>query len=226
MGSLEILNGSFADVGKRYGYESVTAEFSEFKEFKIKWRRSYGWAEFEVSDYLSDAPREVMEGMAETIFSRISRRSERDYPPEMLNWITSDDFVRTKQPLYLERSRNITGSPFGEHVNLIGSYRRLVDLGLVVHDDDLVITWTKQPNVKRVGYCSVLMKVIIISSLFDSLSFPPFVVDYVLYHELIHMSKGFDPFAQRHGDDFRMLERLHPDHDEAEEWLKRLRLYL
>ena len=222
----ELLERSFADVGRRYGYDSVTAEFEEFKEFKVKWRRSCGWAEFEVSDYMTDAPREVMEGMAETIFSRIAQRSRRDYPPEMLNWMTSDDFVRNKQPLYMERSRNITRSPVGEHLNLNDSYRRLIDLGLVEKDDTIRITWTRQPNVKRVGYCSVLMKVIIISSLFDSPAFPEFVTDYVLYHELIHMSKGFDPFGQRHGTDFRDLEQLFPMHKEAEECLKRLRLYM
>ena len=226
MVSEELLTRSFADVGRRYGYDSVTAEFEEFKEFKIKWRRSCGWAEFEVSDYLTDAPREVLEGMAETIFSRIACRQRKEYPPEMLNWMTSDSFVRNKQPLYLERSRNVTKLAAGEHLDLNDSYKRLIDMGLVEYDDDIRITWTKQPNIKRVGYCSVLMKVIIISSLFDSPAFPEFVTDYVLYHELIHMSRGFDPFGQKHSIDFRAQEQLFPMHEEAEECLKRLRLHV
>jgi len=219
-----LLNESFADIGTRHGYDSVTAEFSEFKEFKIKWRRSCGWAEFEVSDYLKDAPREVMEGIAETIFSRISGQTKNGYPDDMLRWMTSDEFVLNKQPVYLSRCRNITGSQAGEHVDLMDSYERLMDLGLVTYDKDLVISWTKQPNIKRIGYCSVLMKVIMISSVFDSAMIPYFVTDYVLYHELIHMSKGFDPFGQHHDTDFQMLERLYPMCTEAEEWLKRLRL--
>jgi hypothetical protein len=224
MNTAETLSESFRSVGKEYGYDSVTAEFSGFKEFKVKWRRSCGWAEFEVSDYLKDAPPDVMRGMAETIFSKISRKARNHYPKEMLEWITSDDFVKSKQPIYLTRARNLTGTAAGEHVDLNEAYRRLADMGLVSFDEDLVISWTKQPNMKRVGYCSVLMKVIVISSIFDSPSIPTFGSDFVLYHELIHMSKGFDPFGQRHGIDFHVLEHLYPMRKEAEEWLKRMRL--
>ena len=74
------LTNSFSKVGKEYGYDCVTAEFSEFKEFKVKWTRSCGWAEFKISDYLKDAPVNVIEGLAETIFLRISRKSSKGYP--------------------------------------------------------------------------------------------------------------------------------------------------
>ena len=226
MNETKMLNDAFRTVGMEHGYDSVSADFSEFKEFKVKWQRSGGWAEFEVSDYMKDAPPEVMDGLAETIFSRISRRWSRNYPPTMMSWITSEDFVKKKQPLYLMRARNLSGRPDGVHVDLKGSYERLIDMGLTNHDKDLRISWTRHPNTKRVGYCSVLMKVIAVSSIFDDPNIPLFVSDYVLYHELIHMAKGFDPFGQRHGPDFHVLERLYPRRKEAEEWLKRLRLYL
>ena len=128
----------------------------------------------------------------------------------MMDWITSYDFVKDKQPLYIARSRNLTRSPEGEHVNLEESYQRLIDMELVERDEQIFISWTKQPNVKRVGYCSVLMKVIAISSVLDDPDVPEFVSDYVLYHELIHLSKGFDPFGQIHGNGFRALEQLFP----------------
>jgi hypothetical protein len=226
MNATENLNRSFSESGREHGYDSVTAEFCSFREFKIKWRRSCGWAEFEVSDYVSDAPQEVMNGLSETIFSRIARQTRKGYPKDMLEWITSDDFVERKQPLYLARARNITKSSLGEHADLSGSYQRLIELGLVGYDRDLVLRWTKQPNTKRIGYCSVLMKVIVISSVFDAAEIPSFVRDFALYHELIHLNKGFDPFGQRHGIDFRVLEHLFPEYAEAQEWMKRLKLYI
>jgi hypothetical protein len=144
----------------------------------------------------------------------------------MMEWITSDEFVKKKQPLYLQRARSLTRSPNGEYIDLAVSYQRLADMGLVPYDDGLVLRWTKQPNTKRIGYCSVLMKVIVISSVFDSPAIPTLVTDYALYHELIHLNKGFDPFGQRHGIDFRVLEHLYPHYDEAQEWLKRLNLHI
>jgi hypothetical protein len=220
----EILSEAFREIGREYGYDSVTAEFTEFKEFKVKWRRSCGWAEFDVSDYLMDAPMEVMKGLADVIFSRITRKTKREYPKEMLDWITSDDFVQKKQKVYIARARNIKRKAQGEHVNLNDSYKRLVKMGLVNEDKDVRFVWTKEPTARRIGYCSVLMKVVTISSIFDSPSIPSFVLDYVMYHELIHMSKGFDPFGQRHDTDFHALERLYPQRDDAEEYLKTLHL--
>jgi len=222
----KILNESFGKIGKAYGYDSVNATFTEFKEFKVKWTRSNGWAEFEVSDYTKDAPPEVLRALAEVIFSKVSGKEKDNYPEDFLKWITADEFVDRKQSTYLARCRNVTRTPKGEHVDLNESYRRLEDLGLVKRDDKIVMNWTKQPNVKRVGYCSVLMKVITISSIFDNPSIPEFVSDYVLYHELIHLFKGYDPFGRKHGTDFRTLERLYPEYAEAEDWLKRLRLYV
>ncbi|MCL2607238.1 MAG: M48 family metallopeptidase [Methanomassiliicoccaceae archaeon] len=219
------LRESFGAAGKSYGYDSVSAEFREFKEFKVKWSRSNGWADFEVSDYTKDAPPDVLEELAKMIFSRISGK-EDDYPEAFISWITADEFVRNKQSVYLSRCRNVTRTPVGKYIDLNGSYDRLEGLGLVKRDVDTVINWTKQPNVKRVGYCSVLMKVVTISSVFDDPSIPEFVSDFVLYHELIHIKKGFDPFGRKHGPDFRTLERLHPQYKEAEDWLKRLRLYV
>ena len=51
----EILNEIFKKVGNDFGYD-VSAEFAAYRDFKIRWQRSYKWAEFQVSDYLKDAP--------------------------------------------------------------------------------------------------------------------------------------------------------------------------
>jgi predicted metal-dependent hydrolase len=163
--------------------------------------------------------------MADTIFSKIARMPRKGYPQEMLSWITSDAFMKSKQPLYIARSRNVTGSPKGEHIDLRESYERLIKAGLAERYNDLKLTWTKQPNHRRVGYCSVLMKTIIISSIFDSPAIPEFVCDYVLYHELLHIKRGFDPFAQQHDEEFQAEEKLYPKWEEAEGFLKRLKLF-
>ena len=222
----KMLNEAFGKVGRTYGYESVTAKFSEFKDFKVKWRRSCGWAEFEVTDYIRDAPQNIKEEMAEMIFTMISRQTRKDYPQDLLAWISSSEFVRKNRPTFLARSKNLTQTRAGEHLDLGESYERLIEAGLVKEDKDVMIVWTKRPNVKRVGYCSILMSTVSVSSVLDTPDIPSFVADYVLYHELIHMKRGFDPFGQRHDLDFRALEQLHPMHEEAEEWLKRLRLIL
>jgi len=118
----ETLSSVFRSVGKGYGYDSVSAEFSEMREFKVKWKRSCGWVEYKVSDYIKDAPSEIVRGLAEMLFSRISRTKTDGYPKAMHDWITSDEFVKNNQPEFLRRSKNLTRSAKGEHIDLNGSY--------------------------------------------------------------------------------------------------------
>ncbi len=217
---------SFRLVGKEFGYDSVDAEFVAFREFKVRWQRSYKWASFKVSDYLMDAPEEVIEALARTLFGKIAGKHDVPYSEEMIAWATSKDFVKYKQPVYLRRSRGITKSPKGEVRDLEESMARLANAGLAEKDPDLVLTWTKEKNIRKVGYCSVLMKVIAISSVFDNGEIPEFVLDYVVYHEYLHASRGMKAFGRAHDLDFREDEIRFPRYKEAEEWLNRLCMYV
>lgn len=222
----EELRKRFEEIGRMYGFERVEAEFVPFKEFKVRWQRSYKWAEFKVSDYLEDAPVPVIDGLCRSIFSRISGDGGEKYTDEMREWMTDRRFSESKQPVYLRRSRSITRSPAGECRDLSESYGRLVASGLVEADPAVCLTWTKESNVRKVGQCSVLMKVVAISKVLDTDMIPEFVLDYCLYHEMCHLAIGFDPGSEKHGAEFAELESRYPRRDEAEEWLKRLCMYL
>jgi len=178
-----------------------------------------------VSDYLEDAEQKVIEGLARTLFSKISGQ-DKEYPEELSEWMTSGSFVKTKQPVYLKRSRNLTKTTKGEARDLKESYGRLLKAGLIEDDPEVHISWTIEPNLRRVGYASVLMKVIAISSIFDTEMIPEFVLDFVLYHELLHINAGFNPHGKKHGPEFQKEERKYPQREEAESCLKKLSLYL
>jgi hypothetical protein len=220
----EVLRTKFKEVGREYGFDKVEAEFVAFKEFKVRWQRSYRWADFKVSDYLADAPPEVIEGLCNSLFSKITGDDE-GYSEEMCRWITAPEFSECKQPVYLKRSRNLTRSSKGETKDLESAYDRLIELGLVKKDPYVHLSWTKESNVRKIGHCSVLMKVITISNILDSDMIPDFVLDYCLYHELCHLMIGFDPSAKAHGEEFSNLEARYPQKDEANDWLKKLCLY-
>ena len=215
----KMLDRTFKTVGNEYGYNDVSAEFVAFRELKIKWTRSMGKAEFKVSDYFKGSNENILESVARTLFSRITGEQNAS------EWSIPDDFVEKNQSTYIRRSKNLTRSPKGEFRNLEESCERLERMGLITHDKELHISWTREPNVRRVGYCSVLMKVIAISSVFDNDSIPEFVLDYVVYHEYVHLMTGYKPFGKKHGTEFKNEERKYPQQKEADAWLKRLCMY-
>ena len=222
----ETLRESFGTIGKKYGFDKVGAEFVAYRDFKVKWTRSYKWADFQVSDYLMDAPSVVLDGLAETLFSRIAGMEAKPYTPEMNEWITADEFKKEKQPIYIRRSRNISKSPAGKNKDLTESMKRLKKMGLVGKDFDPYLTWTKAELQTTCGYCSTLMDTIVISSAFDLKTLPDMVLDYVLYHECLIIRDGWANFGM--ADDFNITdeERRFPDWEEAESWIRRMGLHL
>ncbi|MEE3401353.1 MAG: hypothetical protein VZQ28_05275 [Methanomethylophilus sp.] len=202
MNDNEELTAVFAEVGKKYGFDTVKAEFISCRDFKIRWQMSYRWADFKVSDYMRNAPHDAVVSLANTIFGKMVSGEDSVYEKIMTDYVSSPKFVEMYQPLYLRRSRNLTHSPLGKNRDLGEAYERLISLGLVERDPAMCLTWTKEPiPTGRAARCSVLMKVVAVSSLLDDPDIPEECLDYALYTELCRVSIGFDP----NGDKNRLM---------------------
>ena len=92
-------------VGKKYGYDRVGAEFSPYADFKVKWTRSYKWAEFTVSDYLVGANKSIINDLFDCLFNRISGGEAKPYTKRFTAHVTSPDFAEAHRPTYLTRKR-------------------------------------------------------------------------------------------------------------------------
>ena len=222
----DIMKESFRDEGVKHGYERVNAEYTAYRDFKVRWTRTNRWIEFHVSDYLSDAPKEVIDSLVGTLYSKICGSDTIPYTKAMRDWATSETFVYNKQPIYLKRSRGLTKSSEGKHRDLKDSFRRLIDKGLVKEPRRIFLSWTNDEYSSRVGYCSTLMEVIAISSAFDDPFIPDDVLDYAVYHEYLMISEGKKHFGEDYNIDTVELERKFPGWKEAEEWIGRMGLTL
>ena len=225
----QTLTAIFTVVGTRNGYDRVQAEFSPFRDFKVKWSGSYKWIEFEVSDYLCDAPEDVIESLAVTIFHRIRDDTHDNlmrYGDAVCEWITSDDFVRSKQPVFVRRFRGISLSTMGNHRDLAESYQRLVDMGLVERDPDIYLGWAAGGSSRAVGRASILMKVVAMSQLLDCDDVPDEVMDYCLYSQLAHVGMGFNRNGESRGSQYDALLSRFPDRAEMDSALRRFNMHI
>lgn len=222
MGHSEPMTSVFQLVGSSHGFSHVDAEFRPFKEFKTTWERCGEQANFKVTDYLRAADEPVLQDFAETIFTRIKRRRREEYTERMKAWLRSEDFLSRNRPLYLGRSRNLSLTPRGRAFDLRDLAESLRSDGLIENSEDAYLTWTDRPNRSRMGYCSLLMRVVAISSALDSPKIPEEVARYVLYHELLHLELGVGTLRGQHDLAFRRAERQYPKWRESESWLKRI----
>jgi hypothetical protein len=194
------------------------------KEFQAVWKRTGDSVEIRISDYLIDAPDSVLNDFSKTVVQTIS--GERPaYGSEYLDWVRSDEYVCSKRKIYLKRSRNLTGSPEGNERNLLDSLDRLLDSELLDPSSigNSFFSWTKTPNVRKMGVCSPMMRTVGISSALDDVSVPEYVLDYVVYHEALHLAQGYRPGERAHCRNFRENERKYPEYEKADRYLRSVR---
>lgn len=203
----------FERIGQKYGFEEVKAEFSAFRDFKVKWVRSYKWIQFDVSDYLKGAPEEVMEGVADTLFAKI-RGENASYPDVVCNWLTSPEFVQKNQKKYLGRCWGLDG-----YERLAEAFERLVNAGLVEDDGLVHIEWMNCPRTS-VGHSSVLMKVATLNTALKDQ--PDDVLDFALYTQLAHVNMGFNGSGVSREGVYKNLIDKYPDAKKYAEILKGL----
>lgn len=218
--NLEMIVGA---VGKSYGYDQIRAQFYPFRELKGTWKRNGSRLFLRISDYLRWADEEVIEDFARSFFYAMeSKKRRKVYGEAFKNWIRSKEFVEKNRPIYLQRSRNLKLSPLGSTFNLDEIRHQLEETGFIKNSLDAYLTWTINGNRNRMGCCSVIMKVISVSSVLDSPSIPSIVPAYVLYHEMLHLEMSSEHFFTGHGPEFRRRERMFPKWNEAEFWLKKI----
>ena len=214
------------NAGKRNGFEDIQAEFAAFRDFKLKWTRSYKWISFEVSDYLRNAPEGVMESLAETIFAKMRGEGKTEYSREVCDYLNSDGFLKENQGTYLRRYRGVTDSPRGESIDLMDSYRRLVESGLVEDDPRIAIRWSGTDIRRSVGRSSVLMRTVIVNPALDTDAIPEDVLDYALYTLICRVNLGFGPSRDGDAERYEAMLEANPGRARAEAEIRRMGLSL
>ena len=195
----------------------VTAEYVGRKEFYYSWMVRGDSIHMQISDYMRGCPEDVLSDMCVMICRRAKglQWSESD---TFLDYVTSDDFILRNRPTYISRSRNLIRSDSGDVHNLSESVQRLLDSGILEESDisNSYISWTRRDSKRRVGFCSTMFRLVGISAALDSVDVSEHTLDYVVYHECLHLRQGYRPSHRVHDSVFRQWEHEYPGWKDAE----------
>lgn len=187
-----MLQALFSSVGEEYGYREVTAGFAPERDLKVVWVRSHGWIDFWVSDYLEDAPADVLESVADTIFGRISTHENVSYSRPLVDYVTSEEFLARNRPLYISRINGVSRDTRGRHTDLSDSYRRLIDRGLIEDDPSIIIRWAPMAECSDTCHSSILMRTVCIARRLDNVFVPADVLDFILFSQIAFVQEDFE----------------------------------
>lgn len=174
------------------------------------------------------APPEVIVAVADIALGRGGEESHhlvRDY----FGSVVQEESAAESQGL-LRQARPLDLRPKGKVYDLVEIRDRL--LGLIVEPVDVHVTWGRQSRkTKRRRQRTVLLGVYIDSDrlirlhpILDRREVPRFVVESVMYHELLHAVLPVEESGGRrciHTPEFRRRERLFPQFEDAERWIDR-----
>jgi len=179
-----------------------------------------------LSDLLRTAPLAVLEAAAAILIARLYRHRP---PPELLetyrNFSLAGDTRRRVLRLRRARGRRVKTGPRGASHNLsrlfAGLNRRYFSGRL--HRPRL--GWSSRGWRTQLGCFDPGLDQIVINSRLDRAKVPAFVVEYVLFHEMLHVKHPMRAAScglQSHSAEFRLEEKRFVGYGRARRFLARL----
>lgn len=222
----EIYARVFRQIKPRTVMPGLRVEFCRFANADSFIRLEDGRLHVRISDLLEGAPAPVMEALAFILVSKLYRKPvARLYSYRYRLYLNRRDFRRQAQLVRQIRGRKFISGPQGEHHNLEEIFEKLNGQffdGLMGRPQ---LGWSRQVSRSMLGHFDPSHNAIIISRLFDQPRTPILGLEYVMFHEMLHLRYPVDHNGSRrrvHTKEFQAAEKKFPKLREAKEILKRL----
>jgi hypothetical protein len=183
-------------------------------------------ARVRMSDLLEGAPAPVQEALAYILIAKLYRRPvPKAYHYRYRLFVNRADVRRKALLLRQIRGRKQISSAQGRVHDLEEIFqdlnRRFFD-GLLAQPQ---LSWSARASRRMLGHWDPAHNAIIISRIFDRPQAPRFLVEYIVYHEMLHLKYPAEYRSQRrcvHTRAFKDDERKFPRYDEAIGLLRQL----
>lgn len=179
-----------------------------------------------LSDLLEGAPEVVLEALAHILLRKLYRRPIPEaYNARYRRFLGRREMVAKTQLIRQMRGRKHLGSPQGRHYDLEAMFDELNQRFFQGWLGRPNLAWAAAASRRNLGRYDPAHNVILISRVFDGPQVPRFLLEYVLYHEMLHLRFPVRMRGSRrcvHSSEFRAEERRFPGWREAEAELKRL----
>ena len=222
----EIYTRVFRDLKPRTKPPEVHVEFCPFANADSFIRLTDSGMHVRIADVLEGAPAPVMEALAYILVGKLFRRPvPRLYAHRYRLYLNRRDMRRQMHLIRQIRGRKFVSGPAGAHHNLEQIFEELNGRffnGLMARP---LLGWSRGASRSMLGHFDPSHNAIIISRIFDSQKVPPLGLEYVLFHEMLHLRYPVDHTGTRrrvHTREFRAAEKTFPQLQKAKEILKRL----
>jgi len=222
----EIYARVFREFKPRTPLPGFTVEFCRFANADSFIRMESGAIHVRISDLLEGSPAPVAEALAYILLGKLFRRPiPRIYSHRYRLYLNRRDVRRQMHLIRQIRGRKFVSGPQGSHYNL----ETVFDGLNAEHFDGLLarpqLGWSRGVARNMLGHFDPSHNAIIISRIFDNPAVPPLALEYVMFHEMLHLRYPVEHQGARrrvHTREFREAEKKFARLKEAKDILKKL----
>ena len=222
----EIYTRVFRDLKPRTPVPRIDVEFRRFANANSFIRMSGDHIGVRMTDALESAPAPVIEALAYILLSKLFRqRIPTEYNHRYRRYLNRKDVRHQVQQLRQERGRKLITSPQGDAYDLDSIFEELnfrYFFGLMAKP---TIGWSLRVSRMTLGHYDPSHNAIVISKLLDRPAVPRLLVEYVMFHEMLHMRYPVDHSGSRrcvHTREFTEAEKQFERLKEARALFKQL----
>lgn len=216
----------FRELKPRTPYPEFKIEFYPFASINSTIRRQDGQIRVRISDLLAAAPEPVIEALAQILLRKLYRKPiPAAYNARYRRFVGRQEIAAKAHLIRQIRGRKRLAGARGEHYDLDEIFAELnlrFFHGLLARP---VLSWAPEAARRNLGHYDPAHNAILISRIFDRPRAPRFVLEYILYHEMLHLKYPVRMKGSRrcvHPPEFQAEERRFERWREAEAALKQL----
>jgi predicted metal-dependent hydrolase len=225
-GLLEIFQETYRELRPSTPIPELKVEFFAFANVNNTIRLRNGRLLVRLSDLLEGAPEAVLRAIAHILLAKMYRRPiDRGQAARYRKYVASHDIIRQAHLVRQMRGRKRLRSARGHFYDLDAIFE---DLNVRFFHGLLGrprMSWSQTKTRRILGHYDPAHNAIIISRIFDHFAVPRYVLEYIVYHEMLHLKHPVRLRGTRrcvHSAEFQAEEKLFPHMAQANAFLKRL----
>jgi hypothetical protein len=222
----EICARVFKEVRPRTPLPEIEVKFCPFANANSFIRMANNRLEFRVTDLLENAPAQIFEALAFILIGKLFRKPvPADYRNRYRRYLNRGDVRQNLENTRQVRGRKLISPPRGEVYDLEAMFEELnfkYFFGLMARP---ALGWSLRVSRATLGHYDPSHHTIVLSKLLDRPAVPRLAVEYVLYHEMLHLRHPVEHNGARrcvHTPEFKAAEKQFERFGEVKALLKRL----
>ena len=223
---LRLFEEEYRAIRPRAPIPPIHIRFYRFTSLNTTIRLREGQLKIHLSDLLEGAPESVLRAIAHILLAKLYRKPlDPSHNTRYRRFASSESVLRQTERIRQMRGRKKISTAKGDYYDLEEVFETLNTRffhGLMGRP---LLTWSEHKARRLLGHYDAAHNTIMVSRVFDRKNTPRYAIEYLMYHEMLHLKHPVKVRGGRrcvHPREFQAEEKLFPELEQAKAYLKQL----